>query len=34
MMIRPPRVPVDLQTQTRFVKERVENGLTRHQEIL
>ena len=33
MMVRPPRVPVDLQAQTRFVKERVERAIAELEQI-
>jgi hypothetical protein len=33
MMVRPPRVPVDLQAQTRFVKERVERAIVELEQI-
>jgi len=33
MMIRPPHVPVDLQAQTRFVKERVERAIAELEQI-
>jgi hypothetical protein len=33
MMGRPPRVPVDLQAQTRFVKERVERAIAELEQI-
>jgi hypothetical protein len=32
-MVRPPRVPVDLQAQTRFVKERVERAIAELEQI-
>jgi len=34
MMVRPPRVPVDLQAQTRFVKERVERAIAELEQIV
>ena len=33
MMVQPPRVPVDLQAQTRFVKERVERAIAELEQI-
>ena len=33
MMVRPPRVPVDLQAQTRFVRERVERAIAELEQI-
>ena len=33
MMVRPPRVPADLQAQTRFVKERVERAIAELEQI-
>jgi hypothetical protein len=33
-MIRPPRQPVDLQSQTRFVKERVERAIAELEQIV
>jgi len=33
MMAPPPRVPVDLQAQTRFVKERVERAIAELEQI-
>ena len=33
MMVRPPHVPVDLQAQTRFVKERVERAIAELEQI-
>jgi hypothetical protein len=33
MMVRPPRVPVDLQAQTRFVKERVERAIAELEQV-
>jgi hypothetical protein len=33
MMGRPPRQPVDLQAQTRFVKERVERAIAKLEQI-
>jgi hypothetical protein len=32
-MVQPPRVPVDLQAQTRFVKERVERAIAELEQI-
>jgi hypothetical protein len=32
-MVRPPRVPVDLQAQTRFVNERVERAIAELEQI-
>src|SRR5215471_13105932 len=34
MMVRPPRVPADLQAQTRFVKERVERAIAELEQIV
>jgi hypothetical protein len=33
MTVRPPHVPVDLQAQTRFVKERVERAIAELEQI-
>jgi hypothetical protein len=32
-MVQPPRVPVDLQAQTRFLKERVERAIAELEQI-
>jgi hypothetical protein len=34
MMVRPPRIPADLQAQTRFVKERVERAMAELEQIV
>ena len=33
-MVPPPRIPVDLQAQTRFVKERVERAIAELEQIV